>query len=388
MARTGSLGLPDFALEVYFSRWEFAAAHNLTASDAETLTIRELLDLAGEDGKPELLNLPLGYVPSWGGDALREAIAATYDSIEAESVLAFAGAGEALFWGLQLLLEPGDHAIVTVPNYQSLESVPMATGVAIDGLPLWSGSGESLRWELDLDRLRSLLRPETSLLAVNFPNNPTGFIPAESVWLELLDLCEERGIRVLSDEVYRGIEIDPARRISQAVDRSPTALSVNVMSKAYGLPGLRLGWVACRDHGVLERLEKAKHYTSICNAGPSEHLAAVALRLAPVLLERNRQLAAANSTLVENFSRAHPGIFEYESPDGGCVAFPRYLGPDGVEAFCQAAVEEHGVMLLPSSLYASSLAEVPSDRFRIGIGRRAVPEALEALGRHVRDAAS
>lgn len=377
------LALPDFALEVYFSRWEFAAEHNLTASDAETLTVRELLDLTGEDTHQAFLDLPLGYIPTWGTDALREAIASAYVAIEPEEVLTFAGAGEALFWIPQVLLEAGDHAIVTVPNYQSLESVPRATGVAIDGLPLWSGEGDALRWELDLDRLRDLLRPETRLLAVNFPNNPTGFIPPDPVWTELLALCDERGIRLLSDEVYRGVEIDPNRRIGQAADLSPTALSVNVMSKAYGLPGLRVGWIACRDHQLLEQLERTKHYTSICNAGPSEFLATTALRHSATVLERNRQLVVSNNALVEAFAGEHPDLFDYRAPDGGCVAFPRYLGDDGVETFCRRAIEENGVMLLPSSIYASALAEVPTDRFRIGIGRRGLPEALEALGRHL-----
>ena len=378
------LSLPDFELEVYFSRWEFEARHNLTASDAETLTVEELLRLAGDAERTALLEMPLGYIPTWGTEPLREAIAATYDTVGPKDILTFAGAGEGLFWALQLLLEPGDHAIVTVPNYQSLESVPAATGVAIDGLPLWSGEGDALRWELDPDRFRSLIRPETRLLAVNFPNNPTGFVPPEEAWLEVLELCEARGIRVVSDEVYRGVEIDAGRRISQAADRSATALSVNVLSKAYGLPGLRVGWIACRDAAVLDRLEKAKHYTSICNAGPSEHLAAIALRHQDEILARNRTLIEANNRRVEAFASAHAGLFDYRAPDGGCVAFPRYRGAEGVEAFCRQAVEEHGVLLLPSSIYASALADVPTDRFRIGIGRRAVPEALEALGLHLR----
>ena len=382
------LDLPDFALEVYFSRWEFAASHHLTASDAQALTIGELLSLGDaelEVGAGALLDLPLAYVSTWGTDDLREAIASTYESIEAEHVLAFAGAGEALFWGLQILLEPGDHAIVTVPNYQSIESVPIAANVAVDGLPLWSGSGSALEWVFDLDRLRSMLRPNTRLIAVNFPNNPTGFLPDPDTWLEFMELCRTRGILVFSDEVYRGVEPDPRRTLLQAADVSPGALSVNVLSKAYGLPGLRIGWIAGRNRRLLEALEKAKHYTSICNASPAEFLAAHALRNAGSILGRNRSLIEQNGIAVEAFMNEFPGLFEYRSPDGGCVAFPRYLGEDGVETFCRRAVEEHGVFLLPASIYASQLAQVPNDRFRIGIGRRNVPEALDQLRRHLRE---
>ncbi len=380
------IDLPDFALEVYFSKWEFAASHHLTASDAETMTVEELLGLGGngdETGTRELLELPLSYVETWGTDALRQAIASTYEGIAAEDVLAFAGAGEALFWGMQVLLESGDHAIVTVPNYQSVESVPIATGVTVDGLPLWSGSGSDLEWVFDLDRLRALLRPTTRLIAVNFPNNPTGFLPEHSTWLEFLDLCDDRGIRVFSDEVYRGLEPDRERTLPQAADRSDRALSVNVMSKAYGLPGLRVGWVASRDRALLQKLEKAKHYTSICNAAPAEFLAAHALRHAAAILERNRRIVRDNALVVEAFMSENSGLFDYRPPDGGCVAFPRYSGADGVESFCRRAVEEAGVFLLPASIYASELAEVPSDRFRIGIGRESVPACLDQLGQHL-----
>ena len=151
------------------------------------------------------------------------------------------------------------------------------------------------------------------------------------------------------------------------------------MSKAYGLPGLRVGWLACRDRELLDRLERRRHFSSICGAGPSEFLATIALRHADAVRARNRAIIAANLPLVDAFFADHATLFEWQRPIGSCVAFPRYLGVDGVEAFCGTAVEEAGVLLLPGSIYRSDLAEVPADRFRIGIGRRAVPEGLEAL---------
>jgi aspartate/methionine/tyrosine aminotransferase len=378
--------LRDFELEVYFSRWEFAAEHHLTASDAETLTVGGLLDLGTPEDREGLIDLELRYVPTWGGDALREAIAATYDGVAPEEVLTFAGAGEALFWAMQLWLDAGDHAIVTVPNYQSIESVPLAAGVAVDGLPLWQGEGAELRWVLDLDRFRALLRPTTRLVALNFPNNPTGLVPPVDDWRAILELCDERSIRVVSDEVYRGVELDPARTLPQAADVTASALSVNVLSKAYGLPGLRIGWVACRDRASLQRLERAKHYTSICNAGPSEWLATVALRHGQAILERTRGILRGNVARMVAFAADHAELVDFTPPDGGCVAFPRYLGADGVERFCEQAVTEAGIMLLPASVYRSELSTVPDDRFRVGLGRSGVPAALDALRAHLRAA--
>lgn len=380
---SGRLNLPDFKLETYFSTWEFRARHHLTASDAESMTLAELLAMGTDEDRHGFENLHLGYTPTWGTDAVRQAIASSYDGMEPADVLVFAGAGEALFWTMQLFVEPGDHVLVTMPNYQAIESVPIATGVEVEGLPLWAGEGSSLEWTLDLDRFESMLRPETTLVSVNFPNNPTGFVPDVPTWQAFNDLCHERGIRVVSDEVYRGVEIDESRTLPAAAEINPSALTISVTSKAYGLPGLRVGWVLTKDHAALQQLEKAKHYTSISNAGPSEHLTVIALEHGDVILQRNREICRANDALVTTFMAEHGDLFEYTSPNGGCVAFPRYLGADGVETFCTRAVEDDGVFLLPASVYESELGLVPNDRFRIGIGRLNVPESLAALGDHL-----
>ena len=371
-------GLPTFLLEKFFERWEFTAEYNLTASDAQSMSVGELLAL-GDGPGDELDRLTLSYIPAPGTDEFRAAVASTYDTVTPLDVLAFAGAEEALFWAMQLMLEPGDHAVVTVPNYQAMESVPLAAGADVSGLPLWSGSGQALRWELDLDRLRSLLRPTTRVVAINFPNNPTGFAPDPATFTELVTLCDERGIRLLSDEVYRGVELDPSATLPQAADLSPRAVSVNVMSKAYGLPGLRVGWVACRDHELLDRLLRAKYYTSICNAGPSDLLATVALRNRDAVLGRTRAVIAANRGVFDEFFVEFERWFDWMPPIGGCVAFPRYRGREGVEAFCRELVETRGVLLAPASVFASTLANVPADRFRIGIGRRDPGPALAQI---------
>ena len=374
--------LPDFRLEGWFSRWEFAAVHTLTASDAQTMSVGELLDLAGLDLQA-LAAVDLGYRPTYGSAPLRRAVAAGYTAVEAEDVLAFAGAQEALFWVLAELLTGGGHAVVTVPNYQSLESVPLASGAEVSGWPLWEGAGADLRWTLDLDRLRSLLRPDTRVVAVNVPNNPTGFVPDRGTFTELAELCHRRGIVLVCDEVYRGIEVDPADTLPHAADLTPSAVSVNVMSKSYGLPGLRIGWVACRDRSLLDRLERRKHWTSICNAGPSEYLAVAALGVGDRIHARNRAIVAANIDLAREFFAGFPDLLAFEAPIGGCVSFPRYLGPDGPETFARRAVEEAGVLTLPASLYTSDLATVPADRIRIGFGRSTLPRTLDALREHL-----
>ena len=366
--------LPEFRLEAYFGIWEFKARYHLTASDAETMELRELLALGDDRDRERWERLRLNYIEVRGTPELRAAIASTYDAIQPDDVLCFAGAEEGLYCAMHALLGKDDHAIVTVPNYQSAESIPLSlcevTGVALHA---------DRDWALDLDEVRAALRSNTRLISVNFPNNPTGKIADRSTFDELIGICRDRGIWLFSDEVYRGIERDAAKRLPQAADRYERALSLNVMSKAYGLPGLRVGWIACRDRDVLARMERVKHYLSICDSAPSEVLATIALKAREQILERNRSIAKENLAKLQAFFSRHGDRFEWYEPDGGCIAFPRYLGDDGVESFCKRLVEEAGVLLLPASMYRSELLSTASDRFRIGYGRRGMDEALEAF---------
>ena len=375
--------LPEFALEVYLGQYEFTAKYHLTASDPQSMSIGELLALDGTDTQQAFLNMGLGYTTTWGAPELREAIAATYESVSADDVLVFSGAQEAMYWTMQTLVGAGDHVIVTVPNYQSMESVPIATGADVSGLALWEGLGSSLRWTLDLDRLRSLIQPNTKAVAINVPNNPTGFVPDADTYRELVELCEARGIVLFSDEVYRGIELDESNRRPQVADVSPTGLSMNVMSKAYGLPGLRIGWIASRNRPLLKKLELAKHYTTICNSGPSEFRATVALRHGEAIRARNVAIMRENLVPFRAMMDRCADLIEWTEPDGGCVFFPRYLGADGVEAFVESLVNERSAVLLPSSIYASQLLDIPNDRFRIGIGRANPTEGWAELEVHL-----
>jgi aspartate/methionine/tyrosine aminotransferase len=365
-----------FRLEEFMGEWEFKVRHHLTASDAQSITVEELLALGTDADREGLQKLPLSYIETWGTRDLREAVAGTYERVDADHVLAFAGAEEALYLAMLELVGPGEHAVITVPCYQAMETVTLSTGADVSPLLLRPENG----WTLDLDELRGLLRPTTRLVAVNYPNNPTGYVPDEATFRALAELCDERGIRLFSDEVYRGIEVDPSRTITQAADLSETAISLNVMSKSYGLPGLRLGWLACRDRALLERMEKRKHYTTICNPSPSEFLAAVALRARDALWDRNRGIVAANRPLFADFFARWAELFDWEPPAGGCVCFPRYKGGD-VEEFCRQLLHAEGVLVLPASMYESEIAEVPRDRFRVGIGRLGLEDGLAAFDR-------
>jgi aspartate/methionine/tyrosine aminotransferase len=366
--------LPEFRLETYLGKWEFEARHHLTASDLETHTLGQIIALAGPGALEAFLETPLSYTEPYGAPDLRAAIAATYETLAAEDVLCFAGAEEGLYALHRTLLEPGDHAIVVTPNYQSAESLPLSV-CEVTGIPLEESHG----WTLDIDKVAGALRPRTRLISINFPHNPTGKILERDRYEALIALCRARGIWLFSDEVYRLIERDPALRLPQAADVYERGLSLGVMSKAYGLPALRIGWIACGDRALLERLVRYKHYLSICNSGPSERLAVMALGAAQPILERNRAVAAQGWALVSRFLAEFPHLFESYTPDGGVVFYPRYRGPEGAEAMARRLVEEAGVLVLPPSVYATPLSRAPPDRFRVGYGRTGLEAGLQAF---------
>ena len=163
----------------------------------------------------------------------------------------------------------------------------------------------------------------------------------------------------------------------QVADVYEKGLSLNVMSKAYGLPGLRIGWIAGQDTALLEKLERFKHYLTICNSGPSEILSLIALKARDKILLKNNKLIFDNLNKLDNFFLEFPNTFEWKRPDGGAVAYPKYIGPGSTDQFCQDLLEETGIMILPPRIYKSELLDAPQDRFRIGFGRSGMDEMLD-----------
>lgn len=266
--------IADFKLERYFARWEFTVSHLLCSSDAESYRMHDLLALADDEGRELWENLTLGYTEYAGHPLLHKEIAQLYQSVQTDEIFTFAGAQEAIFVFMNALLKKGDHVIATWPGYQSLYSIAQAIGAEVTLLPLEQEAG----WQLDLEKLRRALRPTTRLIVVNFPHNPTGALPDASTFSSLVALAEEANAYLFSDEVYRLLEYNPADQLPAAVDCSRRAISLGVMSKAFGLPGLRIGWLAMHDADLFRRVSAFKDYTSICNSAPGELLALIALR--------------------------------------------------------------------------------------------------------------
>jgi aspartate/methionine/tyrosine aminotransferase len=262
--------------------------------------------------------------------------------------------------------------IVHTPCYQSLAEIARSIGCQVTAWQTRPQDG----WELDVDFLRQAVRPNTRAIVVNCPHNPTGYLMNRAKLSQILDIARERGMLVFSDEVYRGLEHYPADRLPAACDLYEHAVSLGVMSKTYGLAGLRIGWIATRSREVTAKMAGFKDYTSICNSAPSEFLAAVALRHRDRIVQRNLDIIRQNLGILDAFFARHQGLFDWRRPRAGSVAFPGIA--TAAEAFCDDLVERQGVLLVPGTCF-----DAGDDHFRIGYGRRNLPDAVAKLDEYI-----
>ena len=361
--------IADFALERYFARWEFAVRYVLCASDAETLSMTELLTLADDDGRRRWEELRLGYTESLGLPDLRAEIARFYPGLSADDVITFAGAEEGVFLSMHALLEPGSHAVVVWPAYQSLYDVGRSIGANVTLVPL-----DARDWSLDVDAVAAAMQPNTRVIVINSPHNPTGAQLTPAQFERLISMAELHGAHLFSDEVYRLME-HGVPRLPTAAERSERGISLGVMSKAFGLAGLRIGWIATRDATLRSRIARLKDYTTICSSAPSEVLALIALRAKDMVLARTNAIARENLEHLDAFFARRGDLFSWVRPCAGTIGFAQLHGKD-VDEFAGRLVEREGVLILPASRFG-----YPGNHFRLGFGRRDMPEALNRMER-------
>jgi aspartate/methionine/tyrosine aminotransferase len=360
--------LPAFKLERYFAQYEFNVKYVLCASDCESFSIQDLLAFE-PDAAERFHQHWLGYTESQGSPSLQKEISNLYETIEPQQVLVHAGAEEAIFLFMHAILDASDHVIVHWPCYQSLFEVARSIGCQVTR---WKAREEN-GWSLDLDELHQCLRPNTKAVIINTPHNPTGYLMAPDVFQKVAGFCRDKGIILFSDEVYRESEYRRQDRLPAACDLGAHTVSLGVMSKTYGLAGLRIGWIATQNAEIYGRMAALKDYTTICNSAPSEFLAELALRHREKLVARNMEIIAANLDLLDPFFARRADRFAWQRPQAGSIGFPQLIGED-VDGFCQDLVEKTGVLLLPGTLYG-----VPGNHFRIGFGRKNLPNALPHL---------
>ena len=362
--------IAPFKLERYFALYEFKAKYLLSASDVESLTLIELLEMAAPDRRALWDGLGLGYTESQGNPLLRAEIALQYSQITPEQVLV-AAPEEAIFVAMQTLLSPGDEVIVVSPAYQSLAEIARSIGCRVIPWAILPGPDG---WRLDLAALERSFSARTRLLVINFPHNPTGLLPSRAELDAILDLARRHNCSVFSDEMYRGLEHDPAARLPAVCDLYEKGISLSGMSKTFALAGLRIGWLAAQEPGLVARWLAFKDYTTICSSAPSEILALIALQNAGRIIQRSLEIIRPNLVLAQSFCQRHPQQMEWLAPQAGSTVFPRWISSLPLEQFCQQVLEQRGVMIVPGGMF-----DYPGSHFRLGLGRKNFAEALEQI---------
>jgi aspartate/methionine/tyrosine aminotransferase len=234
-------------------------------------------------------------------------------------------------------------------------------------------------WQLDFGQLEDCLTDRTRLLIINFPHNPTGYTLARAELDSVIELARKHGLYLFSDEMYRFLEYVPSAQLPAVCDLYEKGISLSGLSKSFALPGLRIGWLATQESQLMERWLAFKDYTTICNSAPGEILGLIALQNKARIVRRNLEIIHTNLEWGMRFFGEHADYFTWLSPKAGSVAFPKWLGDVSVEEFCHEVLEKQGVMIVPGSLF-----DFPGNHFRVGLGRKNFPEALERVAEYLK----
>jgi aspartate/methionine/tyrosine aminotransferase len=332
--------LEPFALERWQSIWENRVAWNLSESGVHPLRVEEVA--VTEADRQALLRQELGYTQTNGTLELREAIASLYPGASADQIEVTNGGSEANYLALWHLVERGDEVVMMTPNYMQVGGLARAFGATVRPWPLAEGK---TRWAPDLDRLEALVTPATRAILLCNPNNPTGARLTASELDHIARVASRARAWVVSDEIYRGAELDGIETASMW-GRYERVIITGGLSKAYGLPGLRLGWVA-GPVTLVEQLWGMHDYTSIAPGAVNDRLGRIALSRRPLLLARSRGILASNYPLVRKWIEKRASRMSHVPPEAGAILFVRYHHAINSTALVERLRAEKSVLLVP-----------------------------------------
>ena len=357
--------LEQFAMERMQSTWENLVDFNLSESGVVPLTPRELLEDAGLDA---VLDQPLVYSQSNGTTALRTLIANLYDNASAEHIQVTNGGSEANYVAVWRLIEPGDEVAMLVPNYMQTWGLVRAFGATVREWPLIEDR-DGMRWRPDLDALARVVSDRTRLIIICTPNNPTGARLTADALDAIAAIADRHGAWILSDEVYRGAELD-GHETPSMWGRGERVIVTSGLSKAYGLPGLRIGWIA-GPPSLVASTWSYHDYTTIAPGALSDRLARVALDPArrPALLERTRTILRTNLPMIEGWLNEHAPAFSWIPPEAGAIVYARYNYRINSTALVTRLRDEKSVLIVPGDHFGMD------GYLRLGFGER--PEYLQ-----------
>lgn len=335
----------DFGVEIWMNRYENHCEWNLAETCVESLTVRELLEMAGKTETifSELLPLKLTYGAIEGSERLRGLIAGLYRKQQIDNVVVTHGAIGANALIYETLVEPGDRVISVLPTYQQHYSIPESYGADTQILKLTEKTG----FLPDLEELKRLAIPGTKLIAINNPNNPTGSLMDRAYLEKIVEIARACGAWILCDEVYRGTDQDGDGMTASVADLYEKGISTGSMSKTYSLAGLRLGWIVA-PADLIRAVSIHRDYNTISVGMLDDHFAAIALENREKILARSHRITRANLAILSDWVEGE-ALISWVKPQSGTTALLKYELPVASENFCIRLLERTGVMLTPGS---------------------------------------
>jgi aspartate/methionine/tyrosine aminotransferase len=363
--------LKPFLLDAWLDQYEHDIDFNLAASTGPTWTVNDILALADDETRHRFLNHKLIYSRPAGADSLREAIA-EMQRVPVEAVQIVTGASEALVALMWLVAEPGANVVIPLPGFTTFSALPESLGVETRFYRVRREND----FHIDPDEIKRLADSKTKLILINSPHNPTGATIADDEMEALHDFAAERGIQLVSDEVYHPIYHG---RESKSAARLPYATVISDLSKAFSIAGVRTGWMIEHDARRRQQYWTSRAYFSICNNTAGEILSEIAIRQRDVVLGKTQEVATRNLKLLERFMAEHRDVLGWVPPQGGMTAFPWLVSGESDRPFCQAATE-HGILLAPGDCF-----DMPS-HFRLGFAAAgdSFSQALDRFGAFVK----
>lgn len=364
----------EFLLEKYFAKYEFSADYMFSCSDCDGYSLKYILEHASDQEREMWENLHLGYTETPGSPFLREAIAQYYGMAEVDDIVV-ASPGELSFMTMNILMEGirNKHAVVVSPAYQSLYQVLKSLGCE---LSYWAAEEGEDGWKFDIEKLRPLVRPDTRLIVINFPHNPTGAYLTREELEQVVGIARECGAYIYSDEMYRDLLVGANEAVPPMCDLYEKGISLWGMAKSFGLAGARIGWIASQDKWLTEQLLTYKPYLSMCSSAPSEVLSAIVLNHPEAFLSPNIEKIQRNVALFRESIAAGklPWVEKFIPPVAGSVAFVKIKCEGTSMEWSEALVQKHSILTVPAEMF-----EYPGTYLRIGFGRENFPKVLEML---------
>ncbi|TDR19331.1 aspartate/methionine/tyrosine aminotransferase [Marinicella litoralis] len=353
----------------FSGQWPAGSLHNMHSSNPQPMTWDEVAELTQVDVVAVLKNAPLGYESSQGNEKLRHSLSLHYHKqIKTNDIVLTSGAQEGIFLTMHALLDPGDHVVVITPCFEPLHKVAHDLGAKVSTCQLKPQD----QWRIDWPALTSCLKPETKLLIINFPHNPTGSHISSADLQRIVELCEKNHCWLFSDEVFRGLEHQVKHRLTSAADLYHKAIAIGVVSKALGLPGIRVGWVSTQNQSLVDKIMVIKSHLSICQSSLDAQLCQTLVPHSERLWQRHVEIIKTNKALVEKYLDGHSQL-HWHPPQASATGFVQ-LKNKVAAGFVDDLAKQSSIMVMPNEVFLTQ-----QQGFRLTLGQKGSASLLSTI---------